>query len=106
MRSPSMLIISMLMLVQFSCNGTAGREYSTGLKLLNQADGAKRAETHFMRAARGGHAGAQLQLGLLLTRPERTPSDRKSGVDWLTRSANRKNAHAQYALAMILLGSE
>ena len=88
------------------CTDTVGRDYTTGLRLLNASGGEKKAEVHFLRAAREGHAGAQLQAGLLLTRPGRAEADRRQGVTLLVRAANRKNAHAQYALALILLGTE
>lgn len=57
----------------------------------------------FAQAARDGHAGAELALGLLHAAGLGVPHDDAAAAQWFTLAAQHGNAQAQYDLALMLL---
>jgi len=59
----------------------------------------------FTKAAEQGHAGAQLNLGLMYYNGEGIPKDHKEAAKWLTKSAEQGRADAQaYLSTMYYIG--
>ncbi len=83
---------------------SAKADIKTGIDAYNKQDYST-AFDEFMRLAKEGDAGAQLQLGLMYDNGLGKTKAYDKAFYWYKRSANNGNAHAQFNVAeMLVLG--
>ncbi len=93
----SVLLTAFLTVILFSLSAITLADTRTGLQALKRGD-YRTAYSHFLPAARQGHAKAAFNVGVMHEKGYGTQQDYKKAVYWYTKAASRGERRAQYNL--------